>query len=124
MKHFRPAFLIVLMVLSAITLPSISWGEMLDTGRALESEDARAQVLAQLDRAEVIEYLAGQGLSREEAASRINSLTDDEINALSLDIDQYAGGQFDDSDDGAAMVGVLIGLAILLCLTLCLLLLL
>ncbi len=120
MKLFRPVFMIVIIVLSAITLPPLSWGEMLDTGTALESQDARAKVLAQLDREEVVEYLEGQGLSREEAESRINSLTDDEINSLALDIDQYAGGQFDDSDDGKAITGVLIGLAILICLLVCL----
>ena len=120
MKLFRPVFLIVIMVLSAMTLPSLSWGEILDTGTALGSQDARAKVLAQLDREEVVEYLEGQGLSREEAESRINSLTDEEINSLALDIDQYAGGQFDDSDDGKAITGVLIGLAILICLAVCL----
>ena len=64
--------------------------------------------------------LEAQDLSRAEAESRINSLTDDEINSLALDIDQYAGGQFDDSDDGKAIIGVLIGLAILICLAVCL----
>ncbi len=118
MKLFRPVFLLVLIVLSAMT--TFSWGEMLDTGTALESQDARTKVLAQLDRQEVVEYLAGQGLSKEEAESRINSLTDDEINSLAQDIDQYAGGQLDDNDDAVAMVGVLIGVVILICLAVCL----
>ena len=124
MKLFRPISLIVIMIFSTVISPALSWSEMLDTGSALESQDARAKVLAQLERSEVVEYLEGQGLPRQEAESRINSLTDDEINSLAQNIDQYAGGQFDDSDDGVAMVGVLIGLAILACLAICLIILL
>ena len=126
MKLFKTVLLLVIIFLSATTFPapSLSWGEMLDTATALESQDARTQVLAQLERTEVVEYLAGQGLSRGEAESRINSLTDDEINSLAHDIDQYAGGELDDGDDAKAMIGVLIGAVILVCLTLCLILLL
>lgn len=124
MKLFKTVpLLLAIILLSATTFPSLSWSEMLDTGTALATQDARAKVLAQMERAEVIEYLAGQGVSRGEAESRINSLTDDEINSLAHDIDQYAGGNFDDSDDGKAMIGVLIGAAILVCLALCLILL-
>lgn len=124
LQLFRTVPLLVAIVfLSATTFPSLSWSEMLDTGTALATQDARAKVLAQMERAEVVEYLAGQGLSRAEAESRINSLTDEEINSLAHDIDQYAGGHFDDSDDAKAMIGVLIGAAILVCLALCLILL-
>ena len=126
LKFFKTVPLRAIIFLSATTFlaPSLSLGAMLDTRAALETQDARAKVLAQLERAEVVEYLAGQGLSQAEAESRINSLTDDEINSLAHDIDQYAGGALDDGDDAKAMIGVLIGAVILVCLTLCLIILL
>ena len=59
---------------------------------AKENADARQKVMRFLDREDVVKHLNALGVAKEEARSRVKTMTADEINLLSNHIDQMPAG--------------------------------
>jgi hypothetical protein len=67
---------------------------MLPTESAVQVQDDRQRLLDLLDRQEVIDELEKYGITKVEAASRINSLSDEEILTINNKLSQFpSGGQ-------------------------------
>jgi hypothetical protein len=72
--------------------PLVSTAQAMPDVSARTGDDARARLLAQLDRAEVARGLAERGLSAEAARERVAALTDDEARELADRIDHLPAG--------------------------------
>ncbi len=72
--------------------------------RSLRAENSRARLNALLDRQEVIEAFAKQGISLEQAKQRVASLTDVEVAKINQSLDQLPAG----GDGVGAVVGAIV----------------
>lgn len=104
----------VVMILIYAPLPS-ALAAMIPTDAAASSEtnaDQREKIRSFLQRSEVIDLLSARGIDPAEAAERVASLTDREVNRLSRTIDQLpAGGDFFGT---IAVIGVIFFLVLIL----------
>jgi Family of unknown function (DUF6627) len=90
--------ILILAMLHLCWLTSYGYAEMIPTessiGQSSTSNTDRQRILGLLDRQEVIDELEKYGVSKVEAAARINNLTDEEVTTLVAEIDRLpAGGQ-------------------------------
>jgi len=83
--------------------------EMIDTGTVIamaQQENARARVMSFLDRQDVQQAMAQQGVAAEEARQRVAALSDAELMQIAQAMDQLPAG-----GDG---LGVVIGASVLI----------
>ena len=90
--------ILILAMLHLCWLTSYGYAEMIPTESAIEQpsqvETDRQRILDLLNREEVVIELEKYGISKEEAAVRINSLTDEEVAALTTEIDRLPAGGY------------------------------
>ena len=89
--------LVAIFVLTWLPAPAVHAG-LVSTAAVLESaqvEHKRAQVLAQLQRAEVQAGLVARGVDTAQIEQRVAALTDSEINALAERLDELPAGGTD-----------------------------
>ncbi len=80
-----------------VWVPASVQAEMLGTPQAMQSlsdpASEREQLISMVQRTEVQERLQAFGVSGTEALTRVNSMTDDEVASVILQIDQLPEGQ-------------------------------
>ena len=113
MKQFLPlqkamSVLLVLSMVHLCWLTSYGWAEMMKTQEVLNQETqikiTREMLIDALNREEVLDQLEQYGISRVEAAARINSLTDEEVTEIAGKLGQLpSGGIFQILISGAIM---------------------
>ena len=92
-------------------LTSYGWAEMLPTESATQTsvQDDRQRILDLLNRQEVVDELEKYGISKVEAAARINSLTDEELTVIVRNLDELPeGGGMGGEPISALFTGALI----------------
>ncbi len=101
MKQFLPlqkamSVLLVLSMVHLCWLTSYGWAEMMKTQEVLNQETqikiTREMLIDALNREEVLDQLEQYGISRVEAAARINSLTDEEVTEIAGKLGQLPSG--------------------------------
>ena len=87
---------LILAMLHLCWLTSYGYAEMLPTESSVQShvQDDRQRILDLLDRQEVVEELEKYGITKVEAASRINSLTDEEVTEIAGKLDELPPGGY------------------------------
>jgi Family of unknown function (DUF6627) len=99
--------ILIFAMLHLCWLTSYGYAEMVSTESAVQIPDDRQRILDLLDRQEVIDELEKYGISKVEAVTRINSLSDEEITQIAGKLDELpAGGN----------PGVLVGMVVVLAL--------
>lgn len=90
-RHFKTISLnLILVMLHLCWITSYSYAEMVPTGSATQSQvqDDRQRLLDLLHRQEVVNELEKYGISKVEAATRINSLTGEEVTKIAGKLDE------------------------------------
>ena len=109
--------ILIFSMLHLCWLTSYGWAEMINTPALQPDSQARISrqlLLDLLHRREVVRELTRQGITREEAAARINSLTDEELAALINQANRLpAGGNDHTGTSDTVVVLTLIPLIIL-----------
>jgi len=97
LKQAIGAYGVYLLTAIMVWVPASVQAEMLGTRQAMQSlsnqPGDREQLVSMVQRAEVQERLQGFGVSGTEALNRVNSMTDDEVASVILQIDQLPEGQ-------------------------------
>ena len=109
-KRFTASLLIVSTTL--LGLPLTAQAGMVSSADAFATQaqtEARAQVNAMLARADVQAEMAQRGLSPEQAQTRVNALTDDEVASLA--------GRMDEAPAGGDILGIIFTVFIVLLVT-------
>ena len=114
-KSARPVSIFLVIFLSVIFMPVQSvFAAMIGTDKVMsnpEVQSARAKVHAFMERRDVEDILIARGLDPLEARARLNSLTDDEVQAVAAKIDELPAGG---SVLGALIVVILVAVLVLL----------
>lgn len=117
MKQPCKKFLSVLLtaaLLNLCWLTSYGWAEMVGTSKA-PPQITREMLINALQHEEVQKQLKQHGISKMEAAARINSLTDKEIYELAVQVNRLpAGGQGDIAGAIMGVIYLLIGVFIVI----------
>ena len=104
MKQFLPlqkamSVLLVLSMVHLCWLTSYGWAEMVGTQEVLNQETqikiTREMLIDALNREDVQDQLEQYGISRVEAAARINSLTDEEVTEIAGKLGQLPNGGYE-----------------------------
>ena len=97
LKQAIGAYGVYLLTAIMVWVPASVQAEMLGTRQAMQSlsnqPGDREQLVSMVQRAEVQERLQAFGVSGTEALNRVNSMTDDEVASVILQIDQLPEGQ-------------------------------
>ena len=102
--------ILILAMLHLCWLTSHGYAEMIPTESANQVQDDRQRILDLLDRQDVVDELGKYGISKVEAATRINSLTDEEVTKIAGRLNELSeGGQ---ANMGGPMIGA--GAAVLI----------
>lgn len=107
-KLYRVLCIALITSFCAIQLPAQA-NVMLPTESAVESSAERADVVAFLNRADVVKAMESQGLNPAEAQARVAALSDEEIHALN--------GQIHELPAGGDILGVVFAVFIILLVT-------
>ena len=110
-----------------VWVPASVQAEMLGTRQAMQSlsnqPSDREQLISMVQRTEVQERLQAFGVSRTEALNRVNSMTDDEVASVILQIEQYAGGdplwRASGEKEAGYIFTLVVALAVIGCLAFC-----
>ncbi len=110
-----------------VWVPASVQAEMLGTPQAMQSlsdpASEREQLISMVQRTEVQERLQAFGVSGTEALNRVNSMTDDEVASVMLQIEQYAGGdpiwRASGEKDAGYIFTLVVALAVIGCLAFC-----
>jgi hypothetical protein len=119
-RHFKTiSRILIFAMLHLCWLASYGYAEMIPTESAVQSQTDRQRLLDLLGRQKVIEELGKYGISKVEAVTRINSLTDEEITMITGKLDELTVGK-DMPKDPLTMTFLILywGLVIALYLTL------
>ena len=100
---------------------------MLGTRQAMQTlsnqPSDRVQLISMVQRTEVQERLQAFGVSGTEALNRVNSMTDDEVASVILQIEQYAGGdplwRASGEKEAGYIFTLVVALAVIGCLAFC-----
>ena len=97
LKQAIGAYGVYLLTAIMVWVPASVQAEMLGTRQAMQSlsnqPSDREQLISMVQRTEVQERLQAFGMSGTEALNRVNSMTDDEVASVMLQIDQLPEGQ-------------------------------
>ena len=110
-----------------VWVPASVQAEMLGTRQAMQSlsdqPGDREQLISMVQRTEVQERFQAFGVSGTEALNRVNSMTDDEVASVILQIEQYAGGdplwRASGEKDAGYIFTLVVALAVIGCLAFC-----
>ena len=132
-RHFKViSHTLIFAMLHLCWLTSYGYAEMFPTESTIEQptqdETDRQRTLDLLDRQEVIDELEKYGITKEEASVRINSLSDKEVMEIAgrlgelpaggvcIRTGSYTSPGCDSSDNGGALLAILLGVLALLAL--------
>ena len=119
---------VYLLAATLLWVPTIAQAEMLSTQKTLQSltnnAEKREWFTSMVLREEVQEKLREHGLSREESLNRVNSMTDDEVIAVTDQIELYVAAgdplwRGSGEQDGAYIFTIIIGVLLVSCVALC-----
>lgn len=127
LKQAIGAYGVYLLTAIMVWVPASVQAEMLGTRQAMQSlsnqPSDREQLISMVQRTEVQERLQGFGVSGTEALNRVNSMTDDEVASVILQIEQYAGGdplwRASGEKEAGYIFTLVVALAVIGCLAFC-----
>ncbi|MDR3411653.1 MAG: PA2779 family protein [Formivibrio sp.] len=90
-KFYRVLCMALISSFCAVQLPAQA-SSMLSTDSAIETHSERADVMAFLNRADVVNAMEKQGVNPADAQARVAALSDDEIHALNGRIHELPAG--------------------------------
>lgn len=86
---------VMIVVMMSVGMPGSAFAQMVDTDQAVshaQADQGRAKILAFLEREDFRAQLEAYGVSPEQAAVRVNTLTDEEVLQVSGKLDQLPAG--------------------------------
>jgi hypothetical protein len=119
---------VYLLAATMLWVPTITQAEMLSTQKTLQSltshTEKREWLTAMVLRKEVQKQLQEYGVSREESMNRVNSMTDDEVVAVTDQIEQYVAAgdplwRASGDKDAGYIFTIIVGVIVIGCLAFC-----
>jgi hypothetical protein len=119
---------VYLLAATMLWVPTIAQAEMLSTQKTLQSltshTEKREWLPAMVLRKEVQKQLQEYGVSREESMNRVNSMTDDEVVAVTDQIEQYVAAgdplwRASGDKDAGYIFTIIVGVIVIGCLAFC-----
>ena len=102
------AFAIAVFTLAAVLHPSPARAGMIGTEGVAPASQERQRVKDLIARPEVAKKLEALGVMPQDAASRVDALTDDEVHALATRIDSLPAGGMSDTNWLLVIIAVLV----------------
>ena len=119
---------VYLLAATLLWVPTIAQAEMLSTQKTLQSLTGNAEkrewLTSMVLRKEVQTQLQEYGVSRAESMSRVNSMTDDEVVAVTDQIEQYVAAgdplwRASGDKDAGYIFTIIVGVLVIGCLAFC-----